>query len=130
MLKAKTCAVLLSVAALLTACAPQAEPTPSASPSSPPAVIDLAPAKDTPTPDAAQAKKLVADLGKVSPALDKPFSAVRAGKVCEGILGGKTDEQLKADTKTVFEDGSGIPLSDAQITDVVKIIKTNSFCKK
>lgn len=132
MFKAKTCALLIAAATLLTACAPQTAPAPdtSASASPAPTIIDLAPAKDTPKPNEAQAKKLVADLGKAEPSLNTPFSAVRAGKVCEGILEGKSDAETKAEAKTVFEDGAGIPLSDPQITEIVKIIKSNGFCKK
>lgn len=125
----------LTIAALtLTGCSggssEPAAPTTTPAPVTVPTEAMTMPKKDTPKPDAAQSKKLLADLGKVSPELGKPVSAEKSRVVCEDILAGKSEDEVLKRIHVVFDGDASAPLSEPQATDVLKFIKDSGYCKK
>lgn len=102
----------------------------SASPA--PAVTTVPPVASTiPKPSAAQESSLLAELGKIHPALNHERSVGRASNVCQDILGGEQSEASILDrAKQRFEGGSTGPLTQDQASSIVAVINANGFCVK
>jgi hypothetical protein len=86
------------------------------------------PQEGAPTPDAAQSEALLTSLANVDPILNHQSSVERSRFVCEDIIAGKSEPELLAKSKSVFEGSAGV-LNDLQVADILKVIKENGFCK-
>lgn len=109
---------LLAVMAL-TGCSAAATLAPSATPA-------LTVAK----PTEAQQTALMADLAKVKPELAGPEAFIGARLACRSILAGDTEGLQVAKTRNRFSKAAGEAVSEADAKRVLKIVKTNGFCKK
>lgn len=83
-----------------------------------------------PKPNAEQAKTMSEYFGFIHTELYTAASLERSRRVCEGILAGDDDAKLLELTHSVYDGTISTPLSEPQIADILKVIKTNGYCVK
>jgi hypothetical protein len=120
---------VLSVSIAGCSSAPTTSPTTPSSPATttaarPPIVSGI------PKPSAAQEVRLLAELGKVHPALNHDRSVHRSRNVCGDILNKEKEAAILDRARKRFEGGSTGPLTQEHAKKIVAVIKANGFCVK
>lgn len=82
-----------------------------------------------PKPTPAQAASLKAEFARIKPALNTSIAVSAAQRQCSGILEEWPDAKQLATTKITFSAKGSKPVTDTEATRILKVIKTNGFCK-
>lgn len=82
-----------------------------------------------PKPTAAQEASLKTELAKINPAINAQMAVSGAQQQCSGILEGWPEAKHLATTKMMFSTKKSKPIAEAEAKRIIKVIKTNGFCK-